>query len=159
MYAPFGSPEGVSNGWIIAPWSSSYTWSDENAEPGPGENAEEHIYAGFGFSGSTVDLQGSNVRASLVFAVSELLLNFIQQAADEQWIIRVCTVWLDPETFVETSAYTEETYQVVGFQHDGLRLSLDLASPIDAVSVQLPRRVLTQALVGSLPTTGQISFV
>lgn len=117
-----------------------------------------YTYAGFGFSGSSVDLQGSNIRAGLVFAVSQLLLNFIQEAADSRWIVRVRTVWLDPDDFSETATYTEETYQVVGFQHDGSRLSLELSSPLDAVSGQAPRRVLTQALVGALPATGSISF-
>jgi hypothetical protein len=128
--------------------------SNENREYG-GLN---YIYAGFGFSGSTVDLQGSNIRASLVFAVSPLLLNFIQEAADQQWVIRVRTVWLEPDTFEETGTFTEEVYQVTGFQHDGSRLSLDLSSPLDAVSGQSPKRVLTQFLVGSLPATGQIAF-
>ena len=118
----------------------------------------DYIYAGMGFSGSSVDLQGSNVRASLVFAVSPLLLNFIQEAADQRWVIRVRTVWLDPANFDETGTFSEEVYQVTGFQHDGSRLSLDLSSPLDAVSGQTPRRVLTQYLVGSLPATGQISF-
>jgi hypothetical protein len=117
-----------------------------------------HVYAGFGFSGSSVDLQGSNITASLVFAVSPLLLNFIQEAADRRWIIRIRTVWLEPDTFNETSTFMEETFQVTGFQHDGLRLSLTLSSPLDAVSGQAPRRTLSQFLVGSLPTTGSISF-
>ena len=73
-------------------------------------------------------------------------------------MLRIRTVWLDPDTFDETATFSEEVYQVVGFQHDGSRLSLDLSSPLDAVSGQAPKRVLTQYLVGSLPSTGQISF-
>ena len=118
-----------------------------------------YIFGGFGFSGTSVDLQGTNIKAQLVFSVSQLLLSFIQQAADDRWIIRVRTVWLDPDTFEETSTFMEETYQITGFQHDGSRLALDLGSPLDAVSGQSPRRTLTQYLVGSLPATGQISFV
>jgi hypothetical protein len=118
----------------------------------------QYVYAGFGFSGSTVDLQGSNIQASLVFAVSELLLNFAQQAADDFWIIKIATVWLDPDTYKETSVFTEEVYQVVGLQHDGLRLSLTLSNPLDAVAGQAPKRTLAQYLVGSLPATGSISF-
>lgn len=117
-----------------------------------------YVYAGFGFSGSTVDLQGSNIQASLVFAVSSLLLNFIQEAADNFWIIKIATVWLDPDTFEETATFTEEVYQVTGFQHDGLRLSLTLSNPLDAVASQAPKRTLRQQLVGSLPSTGTISF-
>jgi hypothetical protein len=118
----------------------------------------DHVYAGFGFSGSSVDLQGSNITASLVFAVTSLLLNFIQEAADQRWIVRIRTVWLDPDSYEESSTFMEETFQVTGFQHDGLRMSLTLSSPLDAVSGQAPRRTLSQYLVGSLPSTGSISF-
>jgi hypothetical protein len=149
-YVRFQLPNGVATG---------YAFQNFHANEARSYQGESHVYAGFGFSGSTVDLQGSNIRASLVFAVSQLLLNFIQEAADSRWIIRVNTVWLDPDTYDETNNYTEETYQVTGYQHDGSRLSLDLSSPLDAVSGQAPRRVLNQALVGSLPATGQITFV
>lgn len=118
-----------------------------------------YIYGGFGFSGTSVDLQGTNIKAQLVFATSNLLMNFVQQAADDRWIVRIRTVWLDPDTLDETSTFMEETYQITGFQHDGIRVGLDLGSPLDAVSGQSPRRTLTQYLVGSLPATGQISFV
>jgi hypothetical protein len=117
-----------------------------------------HVYAGFGFSGSTVDLQGSNIQASLVFAVSDLLLNFIQEAADQFWIVKVATIWLDPDSYAETSVFMEEVYQVTGYQHDGSRLALTLSNPLDAVAGQAPKRTLAQYLVGSLPTTGSISF-
>lgn len=122
-------------------------------------SGSNYVYAGFGFSGTNVDLKGSNIRAGLVFGVSQLLLNFIQEAADNRWIVRIRTVWLDPDDLTETGTFTEEVYQVVGFSHSGSRLALDLSSPLDAVSGQAPRRVLTQYLVGALPTTGQISFV
>jgi hypothetical protein len=118
-----------------------------------------YAYAGFGFSGATVDLQGSSIRASLVFGVSSLLLNFIQQTADEHWVVRIRTVWLDPDTLEETATFTEEVYQVLDFGHNGSRLSLQLGNPLDAVNAQFPRRVLAQAMVGALPSSGQISFV
>ena len=114
--------------------------------------------AGFGFSGSSVDLQGSNIRASLVFALNQLSLSFLQEAADDRWIVKIRAVWLNPDTYEETATFTEETYQAVSFQHDGSRLALDLGSPLDAVAGQAPRRTLTQYLVGSLPPTGTISF-
>ena len=121
-------------------------------------NGVSYIYAGFGFSGTSVDLQGSNIEAQIIFAVSQLLMSFIQQAADERWVLRVCTVWLDPDTLVETDTFMQEVYQVTGFDHDGMRLSLRLGSPLDAVRNHTPKRTLTQSLVGALPATGQISF-
>jgi hypothetical protein len=138
--------------------TTGYAFQNFHANEARNYGGFDYVYAGFGFSGSSVDLQGSNIRASLVFAVNPLLLNFIQEAADQRWIIRIRTVWLDPANFDETGTFSEEVYQVTGFQHDGSRLSLDLSSPLDAVSGQTPRRVLTQYLVGSLPATGQISF-
>lgn len=149
-YINFQLSEGVNTGYAFQNFHSEKTRLYQGVS---------YIYGGFGFSGTSVDLQGANIKAQLVFGISNLLMNFIQQAADERWIVRIRTVWLDPDTFEETSTFTEETYQVTGFQYNGSRLGLDLGSPLDAVSGQSPRRTLTQYLVGSLPTTGQISFV
>lgn len=149
-YIKFQLPSGAS---------TSYAFQNFHAGETRSYDGTTYIYAGFGFSGTNVDLKGSNIRAGLVFAVSQLLLNFIQEAADNRWIVQIRAVWLDPETLEETGIFTEEIYQVVGFTHNGSRLALDLSSPLDAVSGQAPRRVLTQYLVGALPTTGQISFV
>lgn len=117
----------------------------------------DYIYGGFGFSGTSVDLDGANVQAELVFEFSSLM-SFIQQAADERWTVRIRTVWLDPDTLIETSTYTEEVYQVNSFEHNNLRLTVRLGSALDAVTNHVPKRTLRQALVGSLPATGQISF-
>jgi hypothetical protein len=149
-YINFQLSEGVETGYAFQNFHSQQTRPYEGVD---------YVYAGFGFSGTSVDLQGSSIRAQLVFAVSQLILNFVQQAADDRWIIRIRTVWLDPDSLEETSTFMEETYQITGFQHDGIRLAMDLGSPLDAVSGQSPRRTLTQYLVGSLPATGQISFV
>lgn len=118
-----------------------------------------YTYSGFGFTGTTVSLEGSNISAQLIFGVNQLSLNFAQQAADDRWVIQVRTVLLDPDTYEETTTYTDETFQINAYQHDGSRLGLDLGSPLDAVAGQAPKRTLSQYLVGSLPTTGNISFV
>lgn len=118
----------------------------------------QYVYAGFGFSGMSVSLEGSNIDAQLVFAVSDLLLSFIQQATDDRWVVHVKTVYLDPDTLSETNNFMQEIYQVNSFSHDNSRLSLQLGSPLDAVSTQVPKRTLRQTLVGSLPATGQINF-
>jgi hypothetical protein len=121
-------------------------------------NGEQYIHAAFGFSGSAVDVTAANISASLVFAVNQLDLNVFKLAADELWIVRVRTVWLEPDTLVETSTYLEEVYAVTGFEHDTSKLSVRLSSPLDAVTGHAPRRTLNQALVGALPTTGSISM-
>jgi hypothetical protein len=93
-----------------------------------------------------------------VFAVNNLALSIFQQAVEDRWLIEVRTVWLDPDTFVEGNTYGEETYAITGLEHDSSRLSVRLGSPLDAVTQNAPRRVLTQKLVGALPSTGNINL-
>ena len=121
-------------------------------------NGTGYMYAGFGFSGGTLDLEAGNVTASLVFAVNELDLVVFKQAADDRWLIEVRTVWLNPDSLDETGTHSEELYAVTGFEHDTNRLSVRMGNPLDAVSQNAPRRVLTQDLVGALPSTGNINL-
>jgi len=118
----------------------------------------KYIFAGFGFSGGTLDIQSANISASLVFAVNELSLNVFLQASNEFWLAKIRTVWLDPDTLEEGSTYSEESYAITGLEHDTGRLSVRLGSPLDAVQQNAPRRVLTLKMVGALPSTGQINL-
>jgi len=86
------------------------------------------------------------------------LSSIFTQAVTDRWLIKLRTVWLDPDTLVESSTYSEELYAVTGLEHDSSRLSVRLGSPLDAVREHAPRRSLTQQLVGSLPTTGDGRF-
>ena len=119
----------------------------------------DYTYAAFGFSGTSVDIQAANTEASLVFAVNQLSLSLFQAAADNYYIARIKTVWLNPTTLAETALRLEEVYAVNGYEHDNSRISLRLSSPLDSVSQNVPRRTLNQRLVGALPSTGNISFV
>ena len=121
-------------------------------------NGSNYMYGAFGFSGGTVDLEAANIDASLVFAVNALALSVFQEAVNSRWLIVIRTVWLDPDTFEEGRTYGEETYAITGLEHDSSRLSVRLGSPLDAVAQNAPRRVLTQKLVGALPSTGNINL-
>ena len=121
-------------------------------------NGNSYMYGAFGFSGGTVDLQAGNIDASLVFNVNALALSVFQESANSRWLIVIRTVWLDPESLEEGNTYGEETYAITGLEHDSSRLSVRLGSPLDAVTQNAPRRVLTQKLVGALPSTGNINL-
>ena len=121
-------------------------------------NGQTYTFAAFGFSGGTLDLEAANISANLVFALNSLGLTIFTQAANDRWLIKLRTVWLDPDTLVESSTYSEEVYAVTGLEHDNSRLSVRLGSPLDAIRENAPRRSLTQQLVGALPTTGEISL-
>ena len=121
-------------------------------------DGDSYVFGAFGFSGGTLDLDGGNISASMVFVLSELSLSVFSQAANDQWLAQIRTVWLEPDTFNETSQHSEELYAITGINHDSSQLSVRLGSPLDAVQSNLPRRVLTTALVGELPSTGQINL-
>jgi len=121
-------------------------------------NGSNYMYGAFGFSGGTVDLEAANIDASLVFAVNALALSVFQEAVNSRWLIVIRTVWLDPDSLEEGRTYGEETYAITGLEHDSSRLSVRLGSPLDAVAQNAPRRVLTQKLVGALPSTGNINL-
>jgi len=148
-YIKLLNPNGSSTGYLFQNFFQGETRTF---------NSENYVFGAFGFSGATLDLQAANISANLVFALSELALTIFNQAATDRWLIELRTVWLDPDTLIETSIYSEETYAVIGLEHDTQRLSVRLGSPLDAVRQNAPRRSLTQALVGSLPTTGDISL-
>ncbi len=121
-------------------------------------DGDRYTFGAFGFSGGTLDLEGGNISASMVFVLNELSLSVFSQAATERWLAQIRTVWLEPDTFNETSQHSEELYAITGINHDNSQLSVRLGSPLDAVQSKLPRRVLTTALVGELPSTGQINL-
>ena len=118
-----------------------------------------YLFAGFGYSGSTVDLQAGNVEAQLVFVMNEMSLAAAQQAVDTNSIIEIRTVWLDPTSFVELSNYTTDRFMATGYSHDHSRLAIRLSSPLDAISGDVPRRRLTTKLVGALPSSGDITLL
>lgn len=118
-----------------------------------------YMFSGFGYSGSSVDLEGGNIEAQLIFAVNDLSLNMAKNAADKRQIVTIKTVWLDPETLVPKSNYMQDVFMVTGFEHDSSRLGLRLSSPLDAISADVPRRRLTETLVGALPSTGQVQLL
>lgn len=119
----------------------------------------DYTYAAFGFSGAAVDVQSANTEATLVFAVNQLSLSLFTAAADDFYVARIKTVWLDPATLAETNQRLEEVYAVTGYDHDSSRLTLRLSSPLDSVGRNVPRRTLNQRIVGALPSTGNISFI
>ncbi len=119
----------------------------------------QYNFASFGYSGNTTDLQAGNISASLVFSMNDLVLNMATEAADNRWIVEVQTVWLDPETLLEQADYTTDVFMITGFEHDHQRLNMTLSSPLDAISGDAPRRRLTEALVGALPSTGQVQLI
>lgn len=115
--------------------------------------------SGFGYSGATFDLQGANVEAVLVFPATEMSQSFIAQAANERWLARVKTVWLNPETLAETGNRIEEIFAVTAWKNTLTEVQVSLSSVLNAQDTEIPSRVLSRRIVGNLPPKGSIDFV
>jgi len=118
----------------------------------------DYQHAGFAYSGASLDLGFPNAEAVLAFNADVLALNIWKQAADDLWIAKIRTVWLDPETLEETGVEMLDTYAITAYVQDLQQVSVTLGSPLDAIGGDWPRRVLTQAMVGALPPTGDTRF-
>jgi len=106
----------------------------------------------------------SGDRSSNVLAIgastqagSTIILNLFKQAVEQRWILRVETVSLNISTFADDQLVSTENWRVASYEMDTKVIKLRLISPLDAVKGQVPRRKLSEELVGALPTTGQIS--
>lgn len=120
---------------------------------------KSYVFAALGYSGSTVDAQGGNVSAQLLFGVNQISLDLAKEAADNRYTVEIETVWLDPESLTEKAVFMLDIFMITGFEHDSSRLIMRLGSPLDAISADVPRRRLTETLVGALPSTGQLSLI
>ena len=52
-------------------------------------NGDTYTFGGFGFSGGTLDLEGGNISASLIFVVGDYPCRVFRQASDQFWLIRI----------------------------------------------------------------------
>ena len=133
-----------------------------------GENAEwvngSHSFLPFGFSGATIDRNGTNVEAGLVLPNSDLVLDWAAEAVENFWVARVRVVRVDPEDSSvapsDPDRYLLYNYsgQVTAGSWDESRVTLQLSSILDAVRGNVPNRRLNRSLCGHLPATNQISI-
>ena len=108
----------------------------------------EYQFAPFGFSGVTVNRTGDGLEAALVFPVNKVSLSWGIKAIENP----------DPDTGLSATNTIVHTYtgQVLGGQWDNTSLNLELGSILDAVGTDVPRRALTNRIVGNLPITNNV---
>ena len=120
-----------------------------------------YTFAPFGFSGVTVNRSGDGLESTLVFPNNELTRSFAIDAIDNFAIAKVDVLIIedtDPETGPTATHTIVHTFtgQVTGGQWDNTSLNLELSSVLDAVGTDIPRRSLTQDLVGNLPISNSV---
>ena len=78
------------------------------------------------------------------------------EAAQNNYFLKVSTYNVSIDTLLDDSQISEELWKVAGYEMDAERVFINLASPLDAVRTDAPRRVLSTELVGALPTSGSL---
>ena len=120
-------------------------------------NDISYFFGPFGVTAGAGTKGGDRSDSALVSTPSALAMNLFTEASRNDWLCEITVVLLDPETFAEQLQITTETWTCAKPETTTERAVLRLASPLDAVDGQAPRRTLSSVLVGSLPSTGTLS--
>lgn len=115
-----------------------------------------YSFAPFAVSSGGGARGGDRSNASLVAGTDALSVNLFAEAVQNRYMLEIKTVSLDPLTFADEALITSEIWRVASYDMDTARVVLKLTSPLDAVKTQTPRRTLSTALVGALPTSGAL---
>lgn len=124
---------------------------------------DTYIFAPFALATGGGEKGGDRSANTLGIGVSTeagntIVLNLFKQAVKDRWLLKVETVSLNISSFADDLLVSTETWRIASYQMDTQLIRLQLISPLDAVRSQVPRRKLSEDLVGALPTTGQISI-
>ena len=122
---------------------------------------DEYQFIPFGFSGVTVNRTGDGMEATLVFPNNKVSRDWGVKAIEESYLMEVEVLIIedsDPDSGLTATHTTVHTYtgQVTGGQWDNVSLNLELSSVLDAVGTDVPRRSLTQRMVGNLPISNSV---
>lgn len=130
----------------------------QNSKPGEAirHRGADYYYLPFIYQGATVTRTGDNLEAAMVLAVNELALNNATAAVRGHWNVRMDSCSMNPKTFEVAKLLTTETWIAASMSYDVESVEVLLSSSIDAVGSNAPQRVLTRAMVGSLPVTASI---
>jgi hypothetical protein len=115
-------------------------------------------FLAFGFSGVTLTKASDNEPAALIFPNNSLTRGWIETAVRDYWICNVRTLLVNPDNKMDYRFLSRYISQIVSASWDSQVVKLELASVLDAVGTDLPRKRLTQQLVGSLPVTASVRF-
>lgn len=115
-----------------------------------------YLFANFGFSGASVDVESASLEASVRFAQSQLSQDIFNDLAQRRCLVNLLQVWLDPETSSLVAQFSDELYAILGVTSTLTQIDIRLGDPLNAIDAQFPRRVLTQNLIGNAPPSGTL---
>ena len=117
----------------------------------------DYMFAPLGVTPGAGTKGGDRSDSALVAPAYPLTVNLFVDACKQKWLVEITMVLLDPLTFEEVQLITTEQWLSSKVEVTTERAVLRLSSPLDAVDSQVPKRMLSSVLVGSLPSTGNLS--
>lgn len=118
-----------------------------------------YAYAPFIVSGTISNRGGDAPRASLVTIPNDITVGIISQMVLNYRLVRIRTIALNQAesgAFSEGQLLATEVWSCVNGTQDYEKVSITLSSPLDATRSQIPKRVLSSYLVGSIPSSGTV---
>jgi phage-related protein len=118
-----------------------------------------YAYAPFIVSGTISNRGGDAPRAAIVSVPNNITVGIITDMVLNYRLVRVRSISL---TQAESGAFSEgqllstEVWSCVNGTQDYEKVSITLSSPLDATRSQIPKRVLSSYLVGSIPASGTV---
>ena len=115
---------------------------------------QSYDYLSFIYQGAAKNRSGDNMEAGLVMSSNPVSLERAREAVQQNWRVTVWTALQNDGG--DWKALTQEIWLAASMVYDVATVEVLLSSAIDAVGAVTPSRVLTQADVGRLPTTGNV---
>jgi hypothetical protein len=122
-------------------------------------NGLEYPYRPVAVATNSSTRGGDRSEAAIGAAVSALTLNVFAEASANEWLLEVRSVKVNRSDLSLGPLLLVEYWSSRQVQHDTSQsvVTLQLASPLDAVRAP-GGRVLSQSLVGALPTSGNLTL-
>lgn len=127
-------------------------WIGENVSYG----GDIYGFLPFAFSGATVTKSGDNQPAALAFPNNSLARGWAEMVIRDQWLVTCRVMLINPDDRNSPTLLTSYTAQVVGGGWSDTSIEVRMASVLDAVGADAPRKKLTKQLVGNLPLTSSV---
>lgn len=115
-----------------------------------------YVYLPFACATGAGASGGERTGETLGLGLGVLSATIATEAVTADWRARLETVLLDPLTDAAIRTFTVEWWSCSSYTQRPGQLFIDLRSPFDAVQNQYPGRVLTQSIVGTIPSTGSV---
>lgn len=125
-----------------------------------GQTVEGFQFLPFGFSGVTVNKNGDNVDATLVFPNNEIARAWADEAIRDKWVATVSVRIITDSTNPASNQVVLHDYvgQIAGGGWRQEAVSFRMNSVLDAVGGDVPKRTIQSKLVGSIPISGSLLF-